>query len=981
MISIRRGVAIGAVVALAVGIAGPAVAAPSPAATPTSTLAKQAPLANPDKVLGDDWRKSSDVLITGAGDTDGYHLYIAREKDAFAWSTLATLRSPALDVGPWGGSVCLTGSGRYAVAVFAPKMAANRPSALQAGAFAAVVDTTTGKAVHVATGVQYSYYNPACGPGDRALLVRGIGGDLDDPRTDLLTVDAAAGRVTGTRRIDAQVSNPAPGPDGDYGIVGGKLVKIGAKGGLTELATPHGRPYGVRATAGHGIDVISVSGETAVAERYRGGELTTTATGPSDRMELFGLSGGRSALVGEVNLSGGAHPGLTAIPASRRVSGVSAEGHLVAEEVYSQQTAESVSEPLVAADPSHAGRAYVAVRPVKATVTTTAVITTTEATTLDAEATEQSSAEVSVTAASSITTPKCAVPRNDPTVQPLQPSPNQVEWAVDLAVHDALYVSRPANYLKTGLPSYTPQSMFERHDVSGGGTVPANLVLAILAQETNLSQASWHGVPGDTANPLLPLYYGSYSIDEIDYTKADCGYGIGQVTTGMSVGETTYSENQRKAIAVDYAANIAASLNILIDKWNQMAAEPSTVRSQVNDGDARNIENWFLAVWAYNSGFYTYANRSANNGRYGVGWLNNPANSTYKANRDGFMRDTLADAETPSLWSYPERIMGWVETPQWKGSEQAYSEPVFGENGPTFYRVDWHDSAIFWHDGVSLPGLYTFCSVEVNSCSEAMNGCPSVSSACWWHGYATIGDCENNECSTEYQKYNESADEPELIRIYDRACTDFDSSAIDERSLTQSSHMIYTLNDPGQYALGCGDMGDQGGKFTLRGGDPAGATDDSYYAPIDLHQVGAGYKGHIWFTHGYSDTRLLKHKIVGTWAPELRLESGETARYDILVHLPSHGATWENATYYVQRGVDGGTPLSTETCVLDQDNSLDDDGEDEWAWIGNYELGVGARLQLNNEGAPEDADVGWDAAVFVPTGDRDDDDADCGDRY
>ena len=77
------------------------------------------------------------------------------------------------------GEVCVTGSGRYAVAVFAPKKAANKPELMQAGGLAAVVDTTTGKATHVATGVQLSYFNPACGPGDTALLTRAIGDDFD----------------------------------------------------------------------------------------------------------------------------------------------------------------------------------------------------------------------------------------------------------------------------------------------------------------------------------------------------------------------------------------------------------------------------------------------------------------------------------------------------------------------------------------------------------------------------------------------------------------------------------------------------------------------------------------------------------------------------------------------------------------------------------------------------------------------------------
>ncbi|HWS36486.1 MAG TPA: hypothetical protein VN408_27590 [Actinoplanes sp.] len=963
-----RVVAMGAAVVTAIaGLPAVAQAAPSPA--PATDLRRQAPVADPDRALGDDWRTSSDITVTGAGDTEGYHLYIAREKDAFAWSTLATLKSTEMNGAPWGGSVCVTGSGRYAVAVFAPKIAANKPAALQAGALAAVVDTGTGEAVHVATGVQYSYYNPACGPGDRALLVRGIGGDLDKQRTDLLTVDAAAGKVTATRRIDAQLSNPAPAPDGDYGIVGGNLVKVGTNGELTTVGKPKGATFDIRATADQGIDLVSVDGETAVAERFRGGRLTTTATGPKNNLQLFGLRGGKNALVGKVALNGAKPAGLTTLPYDRPVTTVSGAGHLVVDEAYSQQTADSLARPLAPADPARAGRVTIASRPAAGGQRATSSIVTTDAPTLDVEPTAVGAKATALAAPGSVTTPTCSVPRNDPTVQPLQPSPDMVEWAVDLAVHQNLMVSRPANFLKMGLGSYQPQAMFPMHPLTGGGTVPANLMLAIIAQETNLSQASWHAVPGDTGNPLLPLYYGSYSVDTIDYSLSDCGYGVGQVTTGMRVGDTVYTANQRKAIAVDYAANVAAALNILIDKWNQMKAEPSAAKSQINDGDPRHIENWFLAVWAYNSGFYPYASRAANNGRYGVGWLNNPANSIYKPNRLGFLRASLADAETPNLWSYPERIMGWVETPQLKGDSQAYSDPTFGANSPTFWRVSWHKPEVTWNDGVSLPGLYTFCSTAVNSCSQAQNGCPAVSSACWWNGLATIGNCENQECTTEKLVYGAGSGEPSVKRIYERACYEFDDYAASYHDSSRSTSMVYTLNDTGQYNLGCDSVvKPQNGRFSLQLGDPTGATDDTYYAPIDLHQLGAGWQGHIWFTYGYSGDRLKKHKVVGQWTPDLPISPGTRGRFSVLVHLPSHGGTG-NVTYHLQPGAAADLEKQDLTCTIDQQDTVGEGGKsyDHWVYLGNYELGRGARLWMSNAGVASNRSVGWDAVAFVPT--------------
>nr|BFE56345.1 hypothetical protein GCM10020063_008710 [Dactylosporangium thailandense] len=127
-------------------------------------------------------------------------------------------------------------------------------------------------------------------------------------------------------------------------------------------------------------------------------------------------------------------------------------------------------------------------------------------------------------------------------------------------------------------------------------------------------------------------------------------------------------------------ADIAASVNILVSKWNQLHAEPDPYKDTLNNDNADSIEHRFIALWAYNSGLHPYDQRNlpGSGGHFGLGWLNNPANPDYSTGRDGFLRDTLADAEAPNRWSSPERIMGWVETPQNKGGQfsQAYKYPV-----------------------------------------------------------------------------------------------------------------------------------------------------------------------------------------------------------------------------------------------------------------------------------------------------------------
>jgi len=80
----------------------------------------------------------------------------------------------------------------------------------------------------------------------------------------------------------------------------------------------------------------------------------------------------------------------------------------------------------------------------------------------------------------------CAVVRNDSRSQVYQPTARQVEWAADQAVVGALTMTRPANWKQSGLPSYSPQGLFPRPALTGGGRVPVQVLRGILAQESNL---------------------------------------------------------------------------------------------------------------------------------------------------------------------------------------------------------------------------------------------------------------------------------------------------------------------------------------------------------------------------------------------------------------------------------------------------------------------------------------------------------------
>lgn len=244
MKKIRRAMAFAASVVLVTSLgvgSAPATADPTggPArpAAPTDT---RAALSDPGAALGSGWQQSTDALVTALGDTDGFHIYVAREKDAFAWSTLVTLNAGMTGVGAWTGNLCVTGSGRYAAVVFAPATATNKPRLMTSGAFAAIVDLKTAKVTQLAERVQLAYFNPACGPTDRVLLTRGIG--VEDRQTDLISVDSTTAKATSSRRIAGHLSNPVPAPDGDYAMARGALNRIDGSGKLTRIATPGGAP-------------------------------------------------------------------------------------------------------------------------------------------------------------------------------------------------------------------------------------------------------------------------------------------------------------------------------------------------------------------------------------------------------------------------------------------------------------------------------------------------------------------------------------------------------------------------------------------------------------------------------------------------------------------------------------------------------------------------------------------------------------------
>jgi hypothetical protein len=125
----------------------------------------------------------------------------------------------------------------------------------------------------------------------------------------------------------------------------------------------------------------------------------------------------------------------------------------------------------------------------------------------------------------------------------------------------------------------------------------------------------------------------------------DCGYGIGQVTSGMHVGETPDFDRDR--VASDPTYNLATGTRILASKWRATQC--------VGDNNPVIVEDWYTATWAYN----------------GLAYSNNPNNPNHDPNRGVY--DPAVGGSAP----YQEKVFGYIEHPvdgRWDAVALAYPD-------------------------------------------------------------------------------------------------------------------------------------------------------------------------------------------------------------------------------------------------------------------------------------------------------------------
>jgi len=163
--------------------------------------------------------------------------------------------------------------------------------------------------------------------------------------------------------------------------------------------------------------------------------------------------------------------------------------------------------------------------------------------------------------------------------------------AMDLAGHNMLFQGDPffsQLHLETGLRGSRTNSP----DVY----VPPTLLKSISWIESVTTQGA-PGLPFGAIGPALVSF--------------DCGYGIAQVTSGMTapLGEGGRPTDEQALVATHFAYNIGRGAAILVDKWNS-APESRPVAGIDTNSDPKIVENWYYAVWSYNGFTGPGANRS-----------------------------------------------------------------------------------------------------------------------------------------------------------------------------------------------------------------------------------------------------------------------------------------------------------------------------------------------------------------------------------
>lgn len=926
-----------------------------------------------DDVLGEGWSESDDRAWSTTGDAEGFHVYVAPASAGYEWNRVATLRVDGIETDRWIGNSCLVGDGTHAAIVYGPRTFTNDESLFDHGGFGAFVNLDTGEVTPLRGGYSLAYFNPGCGTDNQVAFTQFVDGE-----TRIIT--ATPDSVTEAREVSTSGQLTSAVPAGEEIVAAGSsaVVRVSADGGIEPVVATSSIPHRITPTDDGDLLFVVTTDESSVvyavaSDSKSKPEAAEIASGSPSGVGLARDGAGAVHVLGNADTVAQALPdGVVLTPNAASTATLSTAGELAVNSSYSPGG--NTGAASVEADPATAVQIETAVTATGAEVAfkvlpeAAPVAGVSDEGGESGDAARSSSTDPAVHAirTASLTVPanstspvstgsECAVERNNPAIQALQPNPNQVEWATNRAIRGTLPVQSSTAF---ALPA-----------LHGGGQVPPQVMLGILAQESNFWQASKYTVPGVTGNPLVGDYFGARAGTawwDINYGSADCGYGVAQVTTGMEAGEQPYTDQLR--IATDYKANIARGLQILIGKWNETYDAGLTV----NGGNPAYLENWFFALWAYNTGFYP--EQPLADTPWGVGWVNNPINPNYDPLRHSFLDGSPEDAANPQRWPYPEKVLGFAAHSAFF-LESVNQTPLGDEfNYGTAFQYAWWPDAGLGGDANRenvRPPRTLFCNAS-NDCDPNGSWTPSLPTTdppgpcyhvsggkydlkCWYNEPVVWKvDC-GSTCGRGEFAYAAADPEPAASPSYPANCT--------RDGLPQGALVIDNLpNATAPVRAGCSSPVGSSGTFEFTF---APGPSNDYPSKIDLHQLGSGFNSQFYFTHVRVPGRPSAYggalDVSGKWT--LNKQINGWAR--VYVHMPNHGAWTQQANYEIATGI--GQPVVRS---VNQRNYAN-----QWVSLGALQFnGTPSVTLANNTGRYTDVDlaealsgvddIAWDAVAF-----------------
>ena len=156
----------------------------------------------------------------------------------------------------------------------------------------------------------------------------------------------------------------------------------------------------------------------------------------------------------------------------------------------------------------------------------------------------------------------------------------------------------------------------------------------------------------------------------------DCGFGLGQITTGMENRNGNPSARQA-LVGSHFLFNVAEAATILADKWN------AGFLPIAGQGDPTVLEDWYYAVWAYNG--FAYYNHPEYDAEHESTWLDWGGHLQHP-----FLHPFRGDVwhcrdSTAPTWSSRDGVL-----PTFEYGDYTYTERIYGcMRHPPEYPDTW----------------------------------------------------------------------------------------------------------------------------------------------------------------------------------------------------------------------------------------------------------------------------------------------------